>query len=66
MQSARLILFPAMDAFSPEVSVAGGDGAYLLLVNKTGPGPRSFIVSYHCMTIDNAHTGTDIRVNQFQ
>lgn len=53
-------------AFSPEISVAGGDGAYLLLVNKTGPGPRSFIVSYHCMTIDNAHTGTDIRVNQFQ
>ncbi|MER2513519.1 MAG: hypothetical protein ABTQ25_14065 [Nitrosomonas ureae] len=51
---------------SPEVSIAGGDGAYLLLVNKTGPGPRSFIVSYHCMTINNAHTGTDIRVNQFQ
>ncbi|MBY0473970.1 MAG: hypothetical protein K2Q13_02780 [Nitrosomonas sp.] len=53
-------------AFSPEVSVAGGEGVYLLLVNKTGPGPRSFIVSYHCMTADNAHTGTDIRVNQFQ
>ncbi len=51
---------------SPEVSVAGGEGVYLLLVNKTGPGPRSFIVSYHCMTADNAHTGTDIRVNQFQ
>lgn len=51
---------------SPEVSIAGGDGVYLLLVNKTGPGPRSFIVSYHCMTINNAHTGTDIRVNQFQ
>ncbi|SEF93682.1 hypothetical protein SAMN05216334_11622 [Nitrosomonas ureae] len=51
---------------SPEVSIAGGGGVYLLLVNKTGPGPRSFIVSYHCMSINNEHTNTDIKVNQFQ
>lgn len=52
--------------FSPPVRLVGGDGVYLMLVNKTGPGQRSFIVSYHCETIDNAHTGTGIRVNQFQ
>lgn len=52
--------------FSPPVRLVGGDGVYLMLVNKTGPGQRSFIVSYHCETADNAHTGTGIRVNQFQ
>ena len=51
---------------SPEVSVQGGNGVYLLLVNKTGAGARSFLVSYHCMTANNVHTGTDITVQQFK
>lgn len=51
---------------SPEVSVQGGNGVYLLLVNKTGAGARSFLVSYHCMTANNVHTGTDINVQQFE
>ena len=53
--------------FSPEVQVQGGNGSYLLLVNKTGVGARSFIVSYHCMAADGiTHTDTDILVYQFE
>lgn len=52
--------------FSPEVKIHGGNGAYLLLVNKTKAGARSFAVSYHCITADNRHTGTDIEVQQFE
>lgn len=52
--------------FSPEVRVHGGNGVYQLLVNKTKAGARSFIVSYHCITASNAHTGTDIVVQQFE
>ena len=52
--------------FSPEVRVHGGNGVYQLLVNKTKEGARSFVVSYHCMTASNAHTGTDIVVKQFE
>lgn len=52
--------------FSPEVKVHGGNGAYLLLVNKTKAGARSFAVSYHCITANNRHTGTDIEVQQFE
>ncbi|MBX9894316.1 MAG: hypothetical protein K2Y09_03935 [Nitrosomonas sp.] len=52
--------------FSPEVKIHGGNGTYLLLVNKTKAGARSFAVSYHCITTDNRHTGTDIEVQQFE
>ncbi len=48
--------------FSPEIRVHGGNGVYQLLVNKTNAGARSFIISYHCMTASNVHTGTDISV----
>ncbi|MER0217000.1 MAG: hypothetical protein DU481_12615 [Nitrosomonas sp.] len=53
-------------SFSPEVRVHGGNGVYLLLVNKTSAGARSFLVSYHCVTASGAHTGTDIVVQQFE
>ncbi len=52
--------------FSPEVRVHGGNGVYQLLVNKTRAGARSFLVSYHCVTASNVHTGTDITVQQFE
>ena len=52
--------------FSPVVSVHEGGGVYLLLVNKTGAGARSFLVSYHCKTASGIHTGTGIFVNQFR
>lgn len=53
---------PGDGNFSPEVKVHGGNGVYQLLVNKTKAGARSFIISYHCMTASNDHTGTDISV----
>lgn len=52
--------------FSPEASVHGGNGVYFLLVNKTAEGARSFIVTYHCITASEVHTGTDIVVQQFE
>ena len=52
--------------FSPSVSVHGGNGVYFLLVNKTAAGARSFLVSYHCVTASEVHTGTDIAVKQFE
>jgi len=51
---------------SPIVILQGGNGVYLILVNKTGAGARSFGVDYHCKTANGTHTGTDIKVNQFQ
>lgn len=55
--------------FSPPVSMHGGNGTYLLLVNKTGAGARSFIISYHCQSADTPpiHTETgDPLVYQFE
>ena len=50
--------------FSPDVKLHGGNGTYLLLVNKTAAGARSFLVSYHCKSADTppVHTETDISV----
>lgn len=42
---------------SPAISVKGGNGVYLILVNKTAPGARDFSIEYHCMTANNVHTG---------
>ncbi|WP_292917330.1 hypothetical protein [Nitrosomonas sp.] len=53
-------------SYSPEVKIHGGNGSYLLLVNKTKAGARSFAVSYHCITASDTHTGTDIAVQQFE
>lgn len=51
---------------SPSVRVEAGNGTYLLLVNKTAAGERSFIVTYHCKAADGiTHTNTDILVYQF-
>lgn len=52
--------------YSPGVSLDGGPGVYYMMVNKTGAGPRTFDVIWHCRTSANIHTGTSIRVLQFQ
>ena len=51
---------------SPSIILQGGNGVYLLVVNKTDVGARQFIVDYHCKTATGAHTGTDINVKQFE
>jgi hypothetical protein len=53
-------------SFSDYISLPGGSGVYLLMVNKTATGPRNFDLEWHCMTADGVHTGTEIRVLQFQ
>ncbi len=54
--------------FSPVVKLHGGNGTYLLLVNKTAAGERKFVVSYHCQSADTPpiHTDTAIGVYQFE
>ena len=51
--------------FSPFITLQGGGGVYWIMVNKTDVGARSFEVEYHCNTITDIHTGTDIGVTQF-
>ncbi len=51
---------------SPLITLHGGSGVYLLLVNKTDVGARQFVVEYHCKTATGVHTGTDINVRQFE
>ncbi|WP_022950090.1 hypothetical protein [Methylohalobius crimeensis] len=50
--------------FSAPVELFGGSGTYTMLVDKTGLGPRSFEVEWHCMSENNIHTGTDITIRQ--
>lgn len=52
--------------YSEPIVLAGGDGVYRMLVNKTGAGRRVFSVVWHCMTQDGVHTGTEIVVRQVQ
>ncbi len=52
---------------SPPIKIHYGQGPYYVLVNKTGAGLRTFTLTYHCVTIDGIHTGTnDPSVFQFQ
>jgi hypothetical protein len=53
-------------AYSDYIALPGGNGEYLMLVNKTAAGPRSFDLEWHCLTATNAHTGTDITLQQFK
>ena len=51
---------------SPEVRIHEGVGPYQVLVTKSGPGAREFVLTYHCMTANNVHTGNGYVVRQFQ
>jgi hypothetical protein len=54
--------------YSPVVSVAGGNGVYNILVDKTTAAARVYDISYHCMTgaTGGVHTGTVISQKQNQ
>jgi hypothetical protein len=55
----------ANGVFSPLVSVAGGNGVYNVMVNKTTAAARQYDIRYHCMN-GTAHTGTAIAIKQNQ
>ncbi len=44
----------------PVALLFAGDGSYYVSVNKTLAGLRNFVITYHCQTAGNVHTGTDI------
>ncbi len=50
----------------PGAQLWAGDGTYYISVSKTAAGARLFTITYHCMTSNNIHTGTDIGVLQAQ
>jgi hypothetical protein len=52
-------------AFSDYIALPGGNGEYIMMVNKTAAGQRNFDIEWHCMTAGNLHTGTDISLQQF-
>lgn len=54
------------DAYSDYIALPGGPGEYLMMVNKTAAGARSFDLEWHCMSADNVHTETETTVQQFQ
>jgi hypothetical protein len=56
-------------SFGPAISVNGGAGAYLVLVDKSAAGAETYTLEYHCFTGANgtgAHTGTALTTLQNQ
>ncbi len=51
---------------SSPATINGGAGTYYISVSKTNVGARSFNITYHCQTVNDVHTGTDIQVDQAQ
>jgi len=53
-------------AFSPEISVRGGDGQYWMQIDKVNAGVDKYNVSFHCQTAapNNDHTGTSFYKRQ--
>lgn len=56
----------ANGVFSPLVSVAGGNGVYNVIVDKTTAAARQYDILFHCITSGNLHTGTSISQKQNQ
>ena len=53
--------------FSPASRTQGGNGQYMVLVNKTGPGSVTFMANVHCLDATGTqHTGTDGLAYQVQ
>lgn len=52
--------------YSEYAVLAGGNGTYYMLLNHTKAGSKEFDLEWHCLTATNAHTGTDIIVDQYK
>lgn len=51
---------------SPEVKLFGGDGDYLVIVDKTGAPTETYAIAYHCESASGGHTPTTIAPVQVQ
>jgi hypothetical protein len=52
---------------SPPVVVKGGNGLYQVLMNKSGFGEITYLLTVHCMDATGTiHTGTDFAVFQYE
>lgn len=54
---------------SPVIAVDGGPGVYEVLVDKSGAGAESYILTFHCLTGPGGtgiHTGTTLGTRQNQ
>lgn len=52
--------------YSNYISLPGGPGEYIMMVDKTAAGARDFDIEWHCIAADGSHTETDTTVQQFQ
>lgn len=52
--------------YSPNAKVNGGNGTYIVLVNKTAAGSESYSLEYHCKAANGVHTATSISTQQNQ
>jgi hypothetical protein len=52
--------------FSSPAIVNGGNGAYLVAVDKTAAGSESYALEFHCQASSGAHTDTSIATLQNQ
>ncbi len=52
--------------YSDYIALPGGNGEYIMMLNKTAAGARTFDIEWHCVAANNQHTGTDITVQQFK
>jgi len=52
--------------FSPWVYAYGPNGTFYIIVDKTAANAITYDFTYHCMTAENEHTGTDIQKLQDQ
>lgn len=47
-------------AYSPEIRFYGGDGSYLVAIDKSAAGSENYNITYHCQGKTGLHTGTYI------
>lgn len=51
--------------YSPFIALQAGEGAYHVVVSKTGIGARNFDLDYHCQSRDGVHVETELNVQQY-
>ncbi|MDD5579829.1 MAG: hypothetical protein PHY16_11185 [Methylobacter sp.] len=51
---------------APAITLQGGEGDYLVLVDHTARFAETYFMSYHCQDANNQHTGTVLTTKQNQ